>query len=459
MVNYLIRRLLLMFPTLIGVTAVVFFVMALAPGDPAALLMEPGGELDAEQARAMEEYFRERYNLDQPVGMQYLSWLNQISPVGLQRGEARSDLLGYGYVWEGEVDGETRYRAVGFKPPDLGFSFVRGRAVIDLIADALPITILLNILATPVVYIVAILSGIWAARHRGKLFDQASGTFYLALWSVPVIWAGVLLIGVFASEDYVRWFPAGGLSSTQAGRMAFLPTGGALAQALGFALYVLLWVGLVGSSLIGVITALWLVTRGLGARRRAQRRGAGPPGVGLRLGATVVAVSAGLALVSAGVLYAGALPERMPGLERGWLVDRLWHLVLPVLCLSYAGFAFLSKLARGAVLENLTSDFARTARAKGLDDRTVLFRHVFRNSLLPMITVFVAIFPSLLSGSVIVEQIFSINGMGRLAVQSVFQQDREVVMAVALIGGLLGLLAILAQDVLYAIADPRVSYD
>jgi peptide/nickel transport system permease protein len=144
---------------------------------------------------------------------------------------------------------------------------------------------------------------------------------------------------------------------------------------------------------------------------------------------------------------------------RGFLFDRIWHLVLPVVCLSYGSFAGLAKLTRTSVLENLLSDYARTARAKGLAESAVLWRHVFRNSLLPLITVAASLLPSLLAGSVIVESIFSIDGMGKLAVEAVKGRDRELVLSITLIGGVLTLLGYLLADFLYALADPRISYD
>jgi len=144
---------------------------------------------------------------------------------------------------------------------------------------------------------------------------------------------------------------------------------------------------------------------------------------------------------------------------RGFLLDRLWHLVLPVLCLSYSGFAFLSKLTRTAVLENLLADYVRTARAKGVKESDILWRHVFRNSLLPLITVSATLLPGLLAGSVIVESIFSIEGMGKLAVEAVSGRDRELLLAVTLISGVLTLIGYLIADICYAIADPRVSYE
>jgi peptide/nickel transport system permease protein len=168
-------------------------------------------------------------------------------------------------------------------------------------------------------------------------------------------------------------------------------------------------------------------------------------------------VTMGLIGLSLGVGLAAAFAQGQ--FVRGFLLDRVWHLVLPVLCLSYGGFAFLSKLTRTAVLENLLADYARTARAKGVKENDVLWRHVFRNSLLPLITVSATLLPGLLAGSVIVESIFSIEGMGRLAVEAVSFRDRELVLSVTLISGLLTLVGYLVADICYAIADPRVSYE
>ena len=143
----------------------------------------------------------------------------------------------------------------------------------------------------------------------------------------------------------------------------------------------------------------------------------------------------------------------------GFLLDRIWHLILPVICLSYGGLAFLAKLTRSSVLENLLSDYARTARAKGVPEQQVLWSHVFRNSLLPLITVAAGLLPSLLGGSIIVEVLFSIDGMGKLAVEAVQSRDRELVLSITLIGTLLSLAGYLFADLCYAIADPRVSYE
>jgi peptide/nickel transport system permease protein len=132
---------------------------------------------------------------------------------------------------------------------------------------------------------------------------------------------------------------------------------------------------------------------------------------------------------------------------------------LPVICLSYGSFAFTAKLARSALLENINSDYVRTARAKGATERDILYRHAFRNSLIPIITLAAQILPALLSGSIVVEEIFNLQGMGKLTVDAVFNRDRELVLSTTFLAGLLGLLAYLVADIAYAIADPRVSYE
>ncbi|MEX2672675.1 MAG: ABC transporter permease [Phycisphaeraceae bacterium] len=375
MINYLIRRILLIIPTLLGMTMLVFSIMAFAPGDVADMLITSEGEMQAGDREARLQYIRERYGLDDPAPVQYLRWLNNISPVGSWTEANAADApAGVGIPIGSNEEGHPRY--LGFKTPDLGRSFIRNTTVWDAISAALPITILLNLMSVPITYIIAVGMGVYAGRYRGQSFDVLSGITMLAMWSVPVIWAGVLLQGFFANQQYLHWFPSSGLHDLQADSMPFLP----------------------------------------------------------RFGGE-------------------------EGFQRGWLLDLLWHLALPVFCLSYTNFAFLSKLTRGSILENLRSDFVRTARAKGVGEKTVLWQHVFRNSLLPLITVAAFVVPSMLAGSVIVETIFSIPGMGRLMIQAIQFKDQEVVMSVTLVAGMLTLAAYLLADLLYAVADPRVSYE
>ncbi|MEM6756432.1 MAG: ABC transporter permease [Planctomycetota bacterium] len=472
MASYIVRRLLLMIPTLLGIVAVVFFVMALSPGGFAAVQLDEGNQTAGEDARRIIQQQKRRYGLDLPIPVQFARWLNRVSPVGFTMSDAHAarlradeallnelaepfeplafatrdrkrtaaaelaiEIAAYtgrppdavaaelaqalqspddAFAFFDRVDAELlneqtlrdqlaervadgrlgaaqdlflrelavetsgRSRFMWTRPtikwPDLGQS-LRGVPVIDRVLAALPITVMLNAIAIPIIYLVAVVVGVYAARHRGGPFDTISGGLFLALWSFPMILAGVMFIGYLANVEYLKWFPTGGLSTLDAASMPFLPR--------------------------------W----------------------------------------------------NEDGFVRGYLLDRVWHLVLPVTCLVYGGFAVMSKVMRGAVLDALSADYVRTARAKGVSDSVVLWQHAFRNSLLPLITILAGVLPALFAGSVVVETIFSINGLGKLGVEAAFQKDPELVLGTTLMAAILGLTAQLVRDLAYAVADPRVSYD
>ncbi|HOI96394.1 MAG TPA: ABC transporter permease [Syntrophobacter fumaroxidans] len=142
-----------------------------------------------------------------------------------------------------------------------------------------------------------------------------------------------------------------------------------------------------------------------------------------------------------------------------WLLDRVWHLVLPVTCLTYGGLAYLSRLTRANMLEVIREDYVRTARAKGLSERVVIFRHAFRNALLPIITLLAFLLPSMFGGSVIIESIFSIPGMGQLGFEAVLGRDYPVIMAITTVSAMLTLIGLLISDLLYAAMDPRIKLE
>lgn len=506
MVTYLTRRLLLMIPTIIGITFLVFCLIAYSPGGIGAGLMVTGGQMsDASKVAQMQAYLEDRYGLNDPVPVQYVRWLGRVLPVKFgtmdlrstsgerisppreldkpplpewagggaeigsasvveiaARGEAqqqqfrqiaqvyaaaraayiasvrafRTELAAYALAanqpqlldgkgapkmsafdglkpdtslaqWQAvQVAGAQMRKAftaadqarldvrrafdagpfersglsiipgvLGLDSPDLGVAFSKNRPVIDLLSAALPVTLLLNLLAFPLIYAIAIPTGILAATRRGSWFDTLSGAMFVALWSVPVVWAGVLAIGYLANNKYLGLFPVSGLHDSSADAFTFLPVYG---------------------------------------------------------------------------------PN---GWERGYLLDLLWHIVLPVACLVYGGFAVLSKQTRAAMLDNFSMDYVRTAKAKGVPRKDVVMRHVFRNSLLPLITMFVSVFPATLAGSVVVERIFSIPGMGSLILEAINLRDRELILANTFMVAGVNLTALLVADILYALADPRVTYE
>ena len=404
MLSYLIRRILLFIPTLIGATAVIFLLMAMAPISIVDVLLPPGGAMRPGERAAREAYLDERYGLGKPPVLQYLRWLNNISPVGFRawqrsdpqvvearqreaalRAEKEKQLAAAGAPLA-EIEkavkaidvapdaGDPRLNKPAVKMPDPGHSFIQSRPVWPVIREALPVTLLLQCISLPIAISIAVASGIWSARHRGKIQDVATGAVLLALYSVPVMWVGVMMVGFLGNVHYVKAFPAEGLHDMRAASMTFFPR------------------------------------------------------------------------------FEG-------GFQRGYLLDTTWHLVLPVICISYGTFAFYSKLTRTALLETLSSDYVRTARAKGLRENVVLYRHALRNSLLPLITVAASFLPALVTGSIVVETIFGINGMGRLTIMALKANDRELFLSTSVMILLLQLGGYLIADILYAVADPRVTYD
>jgi peptide/nickel transport system permease protein len=320
---------MLMVPTMLGITVMVFAISHVAPGDPFSIAMGPGGQMDAERFADFREQQKKLYGLDKPLPMQYLIWLK---------------------------------RVVTF---NFGDSIKHHRPVIELIKERLPITLMLNLISFVIIYSISIPMGMLAAVRHKRFFDRFSSVLVFVLWSLPAMLVGQLLIGYFCGPAFVSWFPPAGLSSNYADTLPFFP----------------------------------------------------------------------------------------------WLTDRLWHLVLPVMCLTYTGFAYLTKQVRAGMLESLRADYVRTARAKGLSNVTVIFRHAFRNSVIPIITIMATLLPAMLGGSVIIERIFSIPGMGMLAFEAVTTRDYNVVMAVATIAGLMNLVGLLLGDIAYAAADPRVSFE
>lgn len=459
MLTYLLRRLLLMIPTLLGITLVVFTIMAMSPGGLTGQMLVGGMDLKPEQKQAKIDYYNKRYGLDDPAPVQYLRWLNNVSPVGVVFDEARKP---QGFSWS--------------KGSDLGESVFFGQPVMALIKERLPVTLLLNVITIPLIYLIAIVVGMNAARDRGGRFDVGSNVVMLALWSLPSMLVGVMLIGFFASVQHWQWFPTGGLSASEAYQMPFLPHWSSVGDILKlFAL-----------SMAGVVLAVMLsrlrdrklrtlIAAGAGFVGGAWMSLAHPEFLWLNWAVWPLLLAAVLSLVArseslilrviifavVGLAIASMLAMQWLGgdFTRGYLLDRIWHLILPTIVLSYGGFASLAKIMRTSILENLNADYARTARAKGVDEESVLWRHVFRNSLLPLITILAGILPSLLAGSVIVEQIFSIDGMGKLVIEAVMARDRELVLSITLISGILTLIGYLISDLLYTLVDPRVQYD
>jgi peptide/nickel transport system permease protein len=142
-----------------------------------------------------------------------------------------------------------------------------------------------------------------------------------------------------------------------------------------------------------------------------------------------------------------------------WLWDRVLHMILPVIWLTYVSLASISRFTRVSMLEVLGQDYLRTARAKGLPERRVVYVQALRNALIPIVTVFAMELPGIIGGTVIIEYIFTLPGMGQLMFQSIEAKDEFVIMGIVTIAAVVTLLGYLLADILYVLVDPRIRYE
>lgn len=171
------------------------------------------------------------------------------------------------------------------------------------------------------------------------------------------------------------------------------------------------------------------------------------------------------------IYYVGMQVEGIPlagmatiGVEWGevpfmtWLADRSRYLIMPLTVIVFGGLAGLVRFMRASMLDVIHQDYVRTARAKGLSERVVVFKHTVRNALLPIVTSLGFAFSGLLGGSVVIESIFAWPGVGLLAIQAIFTRDYPVIMAFNLIGSIMLVIGMLVADILYVVVDPRIKY-
>ncbi len=348
MLGFVLRRLLLLVPTVLGVSLVTFALVHLVPGDPAAFAGRDrdgvAGDVDTE---AVARGLRRRYLLDEPLWRQYLHYLGPF------------DLSPRGHTAFGG-SGESPWN--GVLALDLGTEFLRPQVEIaGELVRRLRVTLPMTGLALFLAYLIAIPLGMHSALRRGTLFDRAATTVVFALYAVPVFWAGLLLQQALGGAG-LGWLPTLGLAS---------PDGGELTGLAGF-------------------------------------------------------------------------------------TDRLRHLVLPVTCYAYGSLAYLSRQMRAGMIEVVSSDFVRTARAKGLPERTVVLKHALRNSIVPLVTLFGSVLPALVGGSIVVETIFDVPGMGLYVYESLLRREYDAVLGAVLMGAVTTVAGVLLSDVLLAWVDPRV---
>tara|TARA_Y100001936_G_scaffold66081_1_gene65006 strand:+ start:4633 stop:5772 length:1140 start_codon:yes stop_codon:yes gene_type:complete len=375
MTSYIIRRLLLMFPTLIGIITITFIATQFVPGGPIdqmkSLLMGHGSALTEAGGSAMTgpgskqreldpkhfEELKKIYHLDKPLWERYLRTFLWYSPKN-KNAPFTDSVFNYDN-WE------------GFLVFKFGNSFYRNKSVLALIKEKLPVSASLGITSFFLTYTICIILGIGKAVKNGTRFDTWTSLIVLIGYSVPGFVLAIFLIVLLGPGD-------------------------------------------------GAITHL---------------------------------------IPIAGLTSAGT-----PGYE-SWsfwekLIDYLHHLAAPLFCYVLGGFATLTLLTKNAFLEEMRKQYVLTARAKGLPEKKVLFKHVLKNSLIPLVTGFpLAFLAMFFTGSLLLEQIFTLDGLGLLSYQAVIQRDYPIVLGTLFIFSLMALIGQLLTDLSYVLIDPRISFD
>lgn len=363
MTAYIIRRLLMMIPTLFGIMVLNFVIVQVAPGGPVERMVAQltditsghgndrltGGSSDMAakmdtSSNASNSLYRGGRGLDPEI-------IDQINKM-------------YGFD---KPPAERFWQMIGsYLRFDFGESFFKNQRVIDLIWQTLPVTISLGLWTTLLVYLISIPLGIRKAVNDGSTFDIVSSWVIIIGYAIPSFLFAILLIIVFAGGNYLSWFPLKGLTSDNWDELSLM----------------------------------------------------------------------------------------------GKIVDYFWHITLPVLAMVISGFASLTMLTKNYFLEEISKQYVLTARAKGLNENQVLYGHVFRNAML----VIIAGFPSALLGilftsALLIEIIFSLNGLGLLGYEAVVGRDYPVIFGTLFIFTLLGLITSLIGDLMYMWIDPRIDFE
>ncbi len=301
---------------------------------------------------------------------------------------------------------------------DFGRSTSENRDVWTMIKERLPRTLFLDLIAFTLIYVIAVPIGIFSSTHRATRRDRLLTLLLFVLYSLPSFWVGTMLI-VLATP--FKQLPVMNVQCSDADRH-----------------YVHLGSHFLLAAIVGVASFI--------AFFRWERTRNHP--FLWSLAATVPFLALGFAIP---VPWSHLVPARVQ--------DRFWHAVLPVIVLTYPSLAMLSRYARSGMLEVVRQDYIRTARAKGLHENVVIFGHALRNGMIPILTLMATILPTMISGSIIVEWIFNVQGMGLMAFDGVTKRDYPVIMAVTTMSAVLTLVGLLLSDILYVLVDPRISFE
>jgi len=401
-------------PVLFGVVSLVFLIFNLSPSDPARSI---AGQNDSEEVLAA---IRTKLGLDLSPGKRYLLWMNDLSPISIHSENIDSRIFFSREEYAGfRVFGKENGKGLYVKAPYLRRSYKSDRQVAQILFSALPSTALLALAALAIALAFGIPAGILAATRLNSLTDRILVLSSVIGMSGPSFFMAIL----------VAWL--GGLAWSQSFPLPVLPLV-VLVALLMVRKFVfqknkqLKWLSIPFVSLLTI--GLWGLSTLLGFAPVLHL-----PGTGLPMNGSLYDVN-----VQTGPYLA------------------LQHMILPAITLGIRPLAVVVQMTRGSVLEVLKADYMRTARAKGLNENKILWRHALRNALNPVVTAISGWFASMLAGAVFVEFVFGWKGLGLEIFRALEREDLPVVMgAVLLISAIFVVINILV-DVLYSVIDPRV---
>jgi|TARA_B100000953_G_scaffold257803_1_gene222330 microcin C transport system permease protein len=358
---YIVRRLLLMIPTLLAIMVINFVVIQIAPGGPVEQVIS--------QLTGVGSDITER--VTRTGTSETLAPSASETSTGKYRGAQGLDsdfikALEEQFGFDQPLHVRFTIMMKNYLVFDFGESFFRDRKVIDLVLDKMPVSISLGIWTTLLAYLISIPLGIAKAVRDGSRFDVWSSMVVIIGMAIPGFLFAVFLLVFFAGGSYLDWFPLAGLTSEN-----------------------------------------W---------------------------------------------------DTLSWWER--ITDYLWHVTLPVIAMTIGGFATLAMLTKNSFLDQINQQYVLTARAKGLSQGRVLYGHVFRNAMLIVIAGFPGAFVGILfTGSLMIEIIFSLDGLGLLGFEAAFKRDYPVMFGTLFFFSLLGLIMNLAGDLMYTVVDPRIDFE
>lgn len=360
MTAYILRRLLLMIPTLLGIITINFFIIQAAPGGPVDQVIAKiqGRDVDATSrfTGSRGETRDTSQGASDPGGSR---GARGIPPELLERIKRQ-------YGFDKPILERFVLMLRDYVVFDLGESFQSNTRVTDLVISKMPVSITLGLWTTILIYLISIPLGIAKAVRDGSRFDVMSSAVVIVGNAVPSFLFALLLVVLFAGGSFWQIFPLRGLTSDNWSELSLM----------------------------------------------------------------------------------------------GKVADYLWHIALPVLAMVIGSFATLAMLTKNSFIEEIGKQYVQTARAKGLSDRGVLYRHVFRNAMLIVVAGFPSAFLSVLfTGSLLIEVIFSLDGLGYLGFNAALNRDYPVMFGTLWVFGLLGLLMGLLGDLMYVVVDPRIDFE